>query len=358
MDDYTATNPADLRKSPKGFLTAILLVALLGSTAYVGWKIGRGTQWIDNGGSNSDSELIAVVPTGTVDPNQTIYVNETVQNTTLQQGPLVLVNNQLLYTETSAADVISVYDKKNDRYHVSSIDVMLRTEAVDALNAMMEGFFAASGLDDVQLISGYRTLDYQQQLYDRDLAATGQETSSLVAKPGYSEHQTGYAMDFNVLYDGYSEDFDGGGNFTWIPANCQNYGFVLRYPQSKAAITFIEYEPWHYRYVGIPHAIYMTGNNLCLEEYMDVLRQHPYGGEHLMLTDNQNNAFEAYYVGMDTTADSTMVPVPSDLPYTISGNNVDGFIVTVNMGTKSEPATDAPAATEPAPTEPAATPEE
>ena len=82
--------------------------------------------------------------------------------------------------------------------------------------------------------------------------------------PGHSEHETGYAVDFG-LYDGqYSSQFDGVGEYEWISKNCYKFGFILRYPLDMESVTQIKYEPWHYRYVGRPHAYYIWENGICL----------------------------------------------------------------------------------------------
>ena len=106
-----------------------------------------------------------------------------------------------------------------------------------------------------------RKLFDRQELYDADLEDTGEDTSTLVAKPGYSEHETGYAMDFSLFEDGISADYDGTGEYDWINQNCAHYGFILRYPENKTDLTEIRYESWHYRYVGQPHAYYMQQND-------------------------------------------------------------------------------------------------
>ncbi len=84
----------------------------------------------------------------------------------------------------------------------------------------------------------------------------------------------------------------------------------------------LSYESWHFRYVGLPHACVMAENDLCLEEYIDYLRGFPFSGEHLQVT-CLGRSYEIYYCPRD------QVYVPVNGTYTISGNNVDGFIVTI-----------------------------
>lgn len=69
--------------------------------------------------------------------------------------------------------------------------------------------------------------------------------------------------------EGNSLDFDGTGDYKWFAENGYKYGYVVRFPEDKTQQTGLDYRPWHFRYVGIPHAYYMTQNNLCLEEYVE-----------------------------------------------------------------------------------------
>ena len=108
-------------------------------------------------------------------------------------------------------------------------------------------------------ISGYRSYQRQQELY------TG---SPYVAAPGTSEHQSGLALDLSCpeihmeLEEGFAQTREG----IWLSQHAPLYGFILRYPQGKQAITSIAHEPWHFRYVGLPHAMWMEERRLCLEE--------------------------------------------------------------------------------------------
>lgn len=114
--------------------------------------------------------------------------------------------------------------------------------------------------------------------------------------------------------------------YGWIYDNAAKYGFVLRYPEAKTSVTGITDEPWHFRYVGRGHAAYMTENDLTLEEYIALLYQYPADGKHLTFSYDGIH-YEVYYAGAN--GEETEVEVPSDAMYTVSGNNWDGFIVTI-----------------------------
>ena len=129
--------------------------------------------------------------------------------------------------------------------------------------------------------SGYRSVDFQQTLFDNKIAEIQAEhpeytyeeayieASTIVAIPGASEHNTGLtvdicAMDFQMLIEEYEETDEA----KWLKENCYKYGFILRYPKGKEDITQIIYEPWHFRYVGVEAATEIMTQGITLEEYL------------------------------------------------------------------------------------------
>lgn len=137
--------------------------------------------------------------------------------------------------------------------------------------------------DGVNLIvcSPYRDIDRQTMLFgnkvDRYMGGgmsymdAYNLASQAVTVPGSSEHQIGLAVD--IITDGYSSLDEGFGDTAagkWLADNSAKYGFILRYPSGKEEITSIEYEPWHFRYVGVDAANVITDNGLCLEEFWNL----------------------------------------------------------------------------------------
>ncbi len=127
----------------------------------------------------------------------------------------------------------------------------------------------------VYLSSGYRSYDEQSYLFQRKIGqGYSEETAAtIVARPGTSEHQTGLACDITDFYrETKDSSLEDTATYQWLRDNCADYGFVVRYPADKSgsadSITGIIYEPWHFRYVGVEAARYMTDNNLCLEEFL------------------------------------------------------------------------------------------
>lgn len=117
------------------------------------------------------------------------------------------------------------------------------------------------------ITSGYRDYDVQKELYEEYQGIYGDEEADRVAaRPGYSEHQTGLALDI-VTYDVIMEEFEQTEEFKWMQENAYKYGFILRYPKGKEAITGYDYESWHYRYVGIEVAKEIHDLDITFDEY-------------------------------------------------------------------------------------------
>ena len=115
--------------------------------------------------------------------------------------------------------------------------------------------------------SGYRSYKTQEELYNRYVEEDGKEKADTYsARPGHSEHQTGLAMDINII----DESFEGTPEAIWIEKNSYKYGFIVRYPKGKEHITGYMYEPWHLRYVGKDIAKKIYDSNLTLEEYLGI----------------------------------------------------------------------------------------
>ena len=103
-------------------------------------------------------------------------------------------------------------------------------------------------------------------------------TRQYYTEPGHSEHHSGLAFDIittEYQRDVYSltEQFAETDGYRWLIEHCAEYGFILRYPKEKTDITQINYEPWHYRYVGKEHAKYIMEHDLTLEEYIELLKE-------------------------------------------------------------------------------------
>ena len=214
---------------------------------------------------------------------------------------------------------------------VKDKSIKLNKEALGALNEMLKDFKEAKGDNELIVISGYRDFNTQEKIHYETLLDKGIEhTNNYVAKPDRSEHHTGLAVDLGIYHeDGTSSEYDGTGIYSWINENCYKYGFVLRYPSGKKDKTGISEEPWHFRYVGKIHAEMMNELNLCLEEYIVYLKNYSYYLSPGQGITKVGKNYSIYYIPAEN--DITYVPIPESKTYTISGNNKDGFIVTVSL---------------------------
>lgn len=202
-------------------------------------------------------------------------------------------------------------------------DVLLDTRAAAMLTGLISRLGAAG---EIVPVSGWRSMREQREIWDGSMAENGTEfTRKYVALPGCSEHQTGLAIDLALRSDNIDfirPDFPYDGICGRFRALAADYGFIERYQAGKEHITGIAAEPWHFRYVGRPHARLMSDNGLCLEEYVELLRSYPYPER---LLETRGGVYEAD-VGF---ACGKSELEPPDAPYQISGNNVDGYIYTL-----------------------------
>ncbi len=206
---------------------------------------------------------------------------------------------------------------------VPGSDILLDTRAAAMLSGLISRLGAAG---EIVPVSGWRSAEEQQEIWDGSMRENGEEfTRKYVALPGCSEHQTGLAIDLALRADSIDfirPEFPYDGICGRFRALAADYGFVERYKSGKEDITGIAAEPWHFRYVGRPHARIMCDMGLCLEEYVEYLRSYPYPER---LLEVRGEIYEAE-VGFAGAREALGLP---DAPYQVSGNNVDGYIYTL-----------------------------
>lgn len=143
----------------------------------------------------------------------------------------------------------------------------LNKEAYDAW-ILMKNDAAALGIN-LWAQSGYRSYDYQKDLYNSYVNRKGKEAADKSsARPGASEHQTGLAFDLNTITTSFKDTAEG----KWVNQNCLNYGYIIRYPENKTNETGYIFEPWHIRYVGkeLAKELYNNGNWITMEDYFGI----------------------------------------------------------------------------------------
>lgn len=253
------------------------------------------------------------------------YAQITKAKEDVHTGVLLIVNKSTVYHFPATPTNLVVIDNERVKYEGIYNTYMptgngwkLDRTALDAFNQMMLKYYELEGDGSVKISSAYRSYDDQ----------ANSTTSSTPA--GYSDHHTGYCLSLRTNAGGYL-DVDS----HWIYQNCHKYGYVIRYPEEKADITGVDGYEYCFRYVGIPHSTYMYEQGLCLEEYVALLSERYAGETHLLIEGADGNDYEVYYVAAADT-DLTTVKVPQNYEYTISGDNMNGFIVTVNLDAPRE----------------------
>ena len=253
---------------------------------------------------------------------KTAFKDEIHDHDDIYKGNLVLVNKDVEYKFPEGdISLLPLYGNKSSFYNVKDMVTELDADTIKRLDTLMESFLASTGRKDSDLwvVDGYHSYEEQSTRY---------YGGGSVFEPGHSDYHTGKTFDLAVFpQDGSSSYyFDAEGDYEWFKENAAKYGFIVRFPEGKDEITVEAARRRTYRYVGVPHAGYITDNNLCMEEYIDLLRSHT--TENPLEYKGDNYTYYMYFVPAEASGTSTIVPVPADSSYNVSGNNVDGFIVT------------------------------
>lgn len=231
----------------------------------------------------------------------------------IYKGPLILVNSELPIRYEQPDKLVPV----DERYR----DILMEREAANALHQVFEKIAA----DDIVPVSGYRSHNEQSEIYRNSLFENGDEfTCKYVALPDHSEHQTGLAIDLGQKSDSIDfirPDFPDYGSCKAFRIIASDFGFILRYEKDKEAVTKIAYEPWHFRYVGYPHSKIISNNGMSLENYIDFIKN--YSSENPL----KYKQYEIFYIPLQD--EKTVVEIEKNGLFHISGNNSDGFIVTL-----------------------------
>lgn len=225
----------------------------------------------------------------------------------MHRGKLLLINAQnQLSAEGVAEDIVEfARDQAAEAgFALENDTIMLSDEVLQALKEMLTAA-RQDGLDGFMLTSG----EQQAMLYE-------QQGSDYALPAGYSEHNSGLAVDISSVTMKMEVAPEG----AWLRDHAAEYGFILRYPQNKQHITGIQYEPWHFRYIGLPHSLIMQEHGWVLEEYLQYLAENP----NLSVGTKDGHFTIDYY----TYSSDLLIELPSDASCTISGDNVDGVIVT------------------------------
>jgi len=249
------------------------------------------------------------------------YIFFSMNEAEISVGPLILVNHEHPFEFPAYSGLASLLTESTGTYGVLGANHYLSRAIIPTLDAMMAAYTEETGDETVVIISAFRGLEAQQAVLTARINLLGQEEAlRWVAEPGHSEHHTGLAIDLGI-YVGYQRNFTGTGVSSWFSENAHRFGFILRYPQNSFETTRVAYEPWHFRYIGKPHSLIVFQNELLFEDYIDYIRGYSFYSPLAFELDGAS--YEIFFT------DELDVRIPSGVSHEISGNNVDGFIVTI-----------------------------
>lgn len=182
----------------------------------------------------------------------------------------VLVNKENMLSIDYIPKNMYIVDNNENNFHnylIDNIKPMLRMEVKPYIEKLI--YDANNNGINIIIDSAFRSGNYQQLILDKLISEKGNEAYKLIALPGASEHQTGLAVDFAIYENGiYNDDIkEDDKEAIWLKDNAWKYGFILRYPKGKEDITGFNFEPWHYRFVGLVLALELYQTNQTLEEY-------------------------------------------------------------------------------------------
>ncbi|MEK5080602.1 M15 family metallopeptidase [Solibacillus sp. FSL W7-1436] len=222
----------------------------------------------------------------------------------VSSGDLVLVNRDIALQD-EPDNLASIPADIAENVIVNS-EYFLEEQAIAPLKQLFDAA-AEDGIEHFIINSAYRSGKLQEQLFE-------QYGADYSLPAGYSEHQTGLSIDIGSTMGKMENVAEG----KWMEDNASEFGYILRYPENKVDITGIEYEPWHFRYIGLPHSVMMKQHDFVLEEYIAYLKEKQF---YKMKLDD--TTYFVHYTGNKTsvnTLESNYIKV--------SGDNVGGYIIT------------------------------
>ena len=218
----------------------------------------------DTSGNKAKEEFILHIKEKNVEKQITSNDNQGTTSFTTSKGFKGVTKNGVTYIEG--------YLVVNKTYTLpSSYGNGLTNATTEAFNNMQ----AAAKVDglNIYISSGFRSYSYQKTLYNNYVNRDGVVAADTYsARAGHSEHQSGLAFDVNTINDSFANTEEG----KWLNDNCYKYGFILRYPNGKSDETGYQYEPWHFRYVGVELAekLYYNGNWITVEDYFGITSRY------------------------------------------------------------------------------------
>ena len=222
----------------------------------------------------------------------------------IHRGDLVLINKETMLHE-DPTNLMAIPQRIASNVHMNA-EYLLQEQVIPPLQEMFEAA-AKDGVSHFTINSAYRNQALQQQLYEKNGA-------DYALPSGYSEHQSGLSLDIGSSQGTMDEVIEG----EWLENNAAKYGFILRYPENKQDITGIAFEPWHFRYVGLPHSMMIAKKGFAFEEYLNYIKEK----KEYKMEMNGVTYFVQY------VQQTSFAKIPETQSFKVSGDNKSGFIIT------------------------------
>lgn len=235
------------------------------------------------------------------------YIEQSLTAADLAKGSLAVFNEEHPFTGEPEGNMVYLSGCMNECYTIADESIMLNEKAAEALNELMADYNEATELTDFIV---YGTTD----------TYTGGDS---FCPRAFEESGNGKCVDLALNGAGTVLTYDGMDAEGWVVENCWKYGFIVRYPSGKSEITGEQYCPWHLRYVGKIHAAIMHDKELCIEEYLDYIKDYTIDEPLLFISGVQSYAVYC----KESEGDVTSMRVPLKGAYDLSGDNSGRFIV-------------------------------
>lgn len=254
--------------------------------------------------------------------NDIEFINKSYGEGDLLKGSLVLANSSHPYSMPGDVNMVNIatYRSEHDNtipYSVGDIyNFFLTSEAIEHMHNMLIQLKAETGNDSIMISSAYGKSDAASDVHAGN-------TVALTVVGGVSPY---LSDESNAVLS------------NWLNNNAYKYGFVVRYPADKTELTGISDYTHVFRYVGIAHATYMKEENLCLEEYIEYLKNETSYKDMLTVKAADGSSYAIYYTAIEASGGDVKVPVQSPNPdgstnyaYTVSGTNEGGIVITIKL---------------------------
>ena len=249
------------------------------------------------------------------------FKDETVTAEQMASGSLVLVNKDHKWLIEDDSTMVNIAEKYPD------------LPCSIALPSTYEAESTALAAFNKMIVDAYKNITDAKIVINTAYRNFADQTANSATPAGESEFHTGLSFRLNDV-SGKQMGIDNDsleGKYDWLYQNAHKYGFIVRYPDNKSLITGQTQLESIFRYVGVAHATYMKENGLCLEEYLELLRDYTYD-KPLSIKGADGKSYQVYYAVAD---ESSQIKVSTRYACEISGDNIGGYIVTVNKSVRA-----------------------